>query len=90
MPWEGLPYERGGDARRLAQGCKFLILLSFKGLIQNFQQASPLSYISTPPSPGENAIVKMMAPKSGNISYHSENIGVADLTHAENTDLNLD
>ena len=29
-PGGGLPYETDGDARRLAQGCKFLILVSLR------------------------------------------------------------
>jgi len=30
IPLAGLPYERGGNARRLAQGCKFPILISLR------------------------------------------------------------
>ena len=28
LGWGGLPYERCGDARRLAYGCKFRVLVS--------------------------------------------------------------
>ena len=34
----GLPYERGGDARRLAYGCKFRVLVSLRVFITKHEE----------------------------------------------------